>query len=144
MKKFFVFAIALVSSALVLTACNSNDPQHPIKGVKFVCDYDRGETPVREYFYFGNGDDFEWGWEIYADQARTQRTERQVDYGTYTLNEADHYIDLAYTGGFYETKDGKQDTGSSHKSERVFYELKGDTIKLTSENGYPIGTYWKK
>lgn len=112
--------------------------------MKFVCDYDRGETPVREYFYFGNGDDFEWGWEIYADQARTQRTERQVDYGTYTLNEADHYIDLAYTGGFYETKDGKQDTGSSHKSERVFYELKGDTIKLTSENGYPIGTYWKK
>ena len=144
MKKVLFFAIALVASALVLTACNSNDPQHPIKGVKFYCDMNRGETPVSEYFYFGLKDDFEWGMEIYEDQERTKKISAQVDYGTYTLNEADHYIDLAYTGGFYETKDGKQDTGSSHKSERVFYELKGDTIKLTSENGYPIGTYWKK
>ena len=68
MKK--VLLCALAALALAFTACESNDPQHPIKGVKFVCDYDRGETPVREYFY--------------------------------------------------------------------------DTIKLTSENGYPIGTYWKK
>ncbi len=49
MKK--VLFCVLAALALAFTACESNGPQHPIKGVKFVCDYDRGETPVREYFY---------------------------------------------------------------------------------------------
>jgi len=144
MRKVLFFAFALVASVLAFTACNGNDPQHPIKGVKFYCDMNRGETPVSEYFYFGLKDDFEWGWEIYEDQARTKKISAQGDYGTYVLNEEQQFIDLTFKGAFVEAQ-GQRTTSeqAAHKDGRWFYRMDGDTIFITAENGY-TQKFWKK
>lgn len=99
MRKLFFFAIALVAGVLVFTSCEKNDP-NAIKGIKFCCDLDRGLTPVREYLYFGEKDDFEWGMEVYEDQERTKMTSAFGDYGTYVLNEEQQHIDMTFTGSF--------------------------------------------
>ena len=99
MRKFLFFAIALVASAMVFTGCNKDkNDASAIKGIKFCCDLDRGQTPVREYLYFGYSDDFEWGMEIYEDQERTKMLSASGDYGTYVLNEEKQYIDMTFAG----------------------------------------------
>ena len=145
MKKFFIFAFALVASALVFTACNSNDPQHPIKGVKFVCDLNRGQTPVRQYLYFGYGDDFEWGWEIYEDQERTNMISASGDYGTYVLNEPEACIDMTFAGSFEITNGERTNHAgqAAHKDGRWFYRMDADTIYIIAPNG-TTDKYWKK
>lgn len=144
MKKILFFAIALVASAMVFTGCNKDkNDASAIKGIKFCCDLDRGQTPVREYLYFGNGDDFEWGMEIYEDQARTKMQSAFGDFGSYVLNEEKQYIDMTFTGDF-EVKDGQRTTHSnpSHKDGRWTYKFSGDTIYITAENG-TTSKYWK-
>lgn len=144
MKKFLFFAIALVASALVFTSCDKNDPKHPIKGVKFVCDYDRGGY-AREYLYFGNGADFEWGWEVYEDEARKTLISATGDYGTYVVNDEQQYIDMTFNGGF-EIVNGERVTHAGqavHNNGRWYYRMDGDTIFITAENGYTT-KYWKK
>lgn len=134
MKKFFVFAIALVASVLAFTACNSNDPQHPIKGYMFCCDND-SQSPykdyARHYFYFGNKDDFEYGWKVFSDEARTQLQGTDYESGTYNLY--DEYIDLNYTAGHYELMN---QTFQPH-SERVYYQYweERETIVFTFNKG---------
>jgi len=149
MRKFLFLAIALVACVLAFTSCNKKDNNDPessslIKGIKFCCDLDRGQTPVREYLYFGLQDDFEWGMEIYEDQARTKKLSASGDYGTYVLNEEKSYIDMTFTGAFYE-EDGEREEHegqAAHKDGRFTYKFNGDTIYITAENGY-TSKYWK-
>ena len=91
MRKYLFLAIALVAGVLAFTSCEKNDP-NAIKGIKFCCDIDRGITPTRQYLYFGEKDDFEWGWEIYEDQARTKKVSAHGDYGTYVLDEQQQHM----------------------------------------------------
>jgi hypothetical protein len=150
MRKYLFIALALVAGALAFTSCNKKDNNDPessslIKGIKFCCDLDRGQTPVREYLYFGLQDDFEWGMEIYEDQARTKKLSASGDYGTYVLNEEKSYIDMTFTGAFYE-EDGEREYHAgqaAHKDGRFTYKFNGDTIYITAENGY-TSKYWKK
>ena len=165
MRKLLFFAFALVASVLAFNACNDKDqnnpsnsqdtgqqgqdstavdPQNPIKNIKFYCDIDRGQTPTREFVYFGAQDDFEWGWEIYEDQERTKKLSASGDYGTYVLNVDSSFIDLTFKGA-WEEKDGQRNTHEgqqAHKDGRWTYKLDGDTIYLTAENGH-VDKYWK-
>ena len=150
MRKYLFIALALVAGALAFTSCNKKDNNDPesssmIKGIKFCCDLDRGQTPVREYLYFGLQDDFEWGMEIYEDQARTKKLSASGDYGTYVLNEEKSYIDMTFTGAFYEEDGEREDHPgqAAHKDGRFTYKFNGDTIYITAENGY-TSKYWKK
>ena len=152
MKKHLFFAFALVASVLAFTSCNKegkNEPETPassvIKGIKFCCDLDRGQTPVREYLYFGLQDDFEWGMEIYEDQERTKKLSASGDYGTYVLNEEKAYIDMTFKGAFQETQGQRTDHEgqASRKDGRWTYKFSGDTIYITAENGTTY-KYWKK
>ncbi len=142
MKKFLFLAIALVAGVLAFTSCEKNDP-NAIKGIKFCCDLDRGQTPVREYLYFGEKDDFEWGMEVYEDQERTKMTSAFGDYGTYVLNEEQH-IDMTFTGSFNvsEGQRTNHDGQASHKDGRWTYKFSGDTIYITAENG-ATSKYWR-
>ena len=157
MKKILLLTITLVASVLVFVACDkkdNNEPETPatetetpaslIKGVKFYCDIDRGQTPTRQYLYFGLKDDFEWGWEIYEDQARTKKTSAHGDYGTYVLNEKEAYIDMTFTGAFEEAQGQRVDHEgqAAHKDGRWTYKFEGDTIYITAENGN-TEKYWK-
>jgi len=150
MRKYLFIALALVAGALAFTSCNKKDNNDPessslIKGIKFCCDLDRGQTPVREYLYFGLQDDFEWGMEIYEDQARTKKLSASGDYGTYVLNEEKSYIDMTFIGAFYEEDGEREDYAgqAAHKDGRFTYKFNGDTIYITAENGY-TSKYWKK
>ena len=151
MKKTLFFAIALAASVLAFVACNKKDKNEPetetssqIKGVKFFCDYEQSGY-VREYIYFGLQDNIDWGWEIYEDEARTKLTSNTGSYGTYVLNEEQKYIDMKFKGS-YEEIDGQRITHEGHQAHRdghFTYELKGETIAITAENGYTI-IYWRK
>ncbi len=146
MRKFLFFAIALVASAMVFTGCNKDkNDASPIKGIKFCCDLDRGQTPVREYLYFGYSDDFEWGMEIYEDQERTKMLSASGDYGTYVLNEEKQYIDMTFKGSFDITNGERHNHEGhpAHKDGRWTYKFNGDTICITAENG-TTSKYWKK
>jgi hypothetical protein len=150
MRKYLFIAFALVAGVLAFTSCNKKDNNDPessslIKGIKFCCDLDRGQTPVREYLYFGLQDDFEWGMEIYEDQARTKKLSASGDYGTYVLNEEKSYIDMTFIGAFYEEDGEREDYAgqAAHKDGRFTYKFNGDTIYITAENGY-TSKYWKK
>ena len=151
MKKTLFLAIALVASVLAFVSCNKDDKNDPeassssIKNIKFCCDLDRGQTPVREYLYFGNANDFEWGMEIYEDQARTTMTRADGDYGTYVLNEEQQYIDMTFAGAF-EITNGQRQTRpgqQAHIDGRWTYQFSGDTIIVTAQNG-TSRKYWKK
>lgn len=144
MKKFLLFAIALVASVMAFTSCNKEDDPNAIKGIKFCCDLDRGQTPVREYLYFGYSDDFEWGMEIYEDQERTKMLSAHGDFGTYVLNEEKQYIDMTFAGSFEEANGQRitHEGQAAHKDGRWTYKLDGDTIYITAENG-TTDKYWK-
>jgi hypothetical protein len=143
MRKYLFLAIALVAGVLAFTSCEKNDP-NAIKGIKFCCDLDRGLTPVREYLYFGEKDDFEWGMEVYEDQERTKMTSAFGDYGTYVLNEEQQHIDMTFTGSFNvsEGQRTNHDGQASHKNGRWNYKFSGDTIYITAENG-TTSKYWR-
>jgi hypothetical protein len=143
MKKYLFLAIALVAGVLAFTSCEKNDP-NAIKGIKFCCDLDRGLTPVREYLYFGEKDDFEWGMEVYEDQERTKMTSAFGDYGTYVLNEEQQHIDMTFTGSFNvsEGQRTNHDGQAAHKDGRWTYKFSGDTIYITAENG-TTSKYWR-
>lgn len=151
MKKSLILAFALVASVLAFVACNKDDKNDPeassssIKNMKFICDLDRGQTPVREYLYFGNADDFEWGMEIYEDQARTKMTRADGDYGTYVLKEDSACIYMTFKGAFEITNGQRQNHPgqSAHRDGRWTYTFSGDTITITAANGYSE-KYWKK
>jgi hypothetical protein len=143
MRKVLFFALALVAGVLAFTSCEKNDP-NAIKGIKFCCDLDRGQTPVREYLYFGEKDDFEWGWEIYEDQARTKKVSAHGDYGTYVLDEQQQHIDMTFAGSFEEAQGQRvnHDGQAAHKNGRWNYRFDGDTIFITAENG-ATSKYWR-
>lgn len=153
MRKFLFLAVALVASVLAFVSCNKDDKNDPetttsssaIKNIKFICDLDRGQTPVREYLYFGNADDFEWGMEIYEDQARTKMTRADGDYGTYVLKEDSACIYMTFKGAFEITNGQRQNHPgqSAHRDGRWTYTFSGDTITITAANGYSE-KYWKK
>lgn len=153
MKKIIFFAFALVASVLTFVSCNKDDKNDPetttsssaIKNMKFICDLDRGLTPVREYLYFGMQDDFEWGMEIYEDSARTKMTSANGDYGTYILKEDSACIYMTFTGSFDITNGQRTNHPgqAAHMDGRWTYKFNGDTIYVTAKNGY-TQKYWKK
>ena len=65
--------------------------------------------------------------------------------GTYVLNEEKSYIDMTFTGAFYEEDGEREDHAgqAAHKDGRWIYRFNGDTIYITAENGH-TSKYWKK
>lgn len=165
MRKVLFFAFALVAGTLAFNSCNGKDQNNPsnsqdtekqgqdttavdpgnaLKNIKFYCDIDRGQTPTRQYLYFGLKDDFEWGWEIYEDQERTKKVSAHGDYGTYVLNVDSSFIDMTFAGSFEEAQGERvnHEGMAAHKDGRWTYKLDGDTIYITAQNGN-TEKYWK-
>ena len=165
MRKTLFFAFALAASVLAFNACNdkdqnnpsnsqdtekpandstAGDPQHPIKGVTFYYDHERGGH-VRKSLYFGLDNNFVSGRDTYEDEARTKKISEGGDYGTYVLNEDSSYIDMTFLGAFVVIDGQREDHPGqqAQKDGRWTYKLDGDTLTITAENGYSE-KYWKK
>ena len=138
MKKFFIFAFALVVSALTFTSCNGNNPNDPLVGTwAHVEDY--GDARSEQKVTFDGRDNFTYSdFKYMGDQVHYG----QITKGTYKID--GDMVDIHYTG-FSWTNDGEhmeEQTDFEPYDDHFKYAISGNT--LTIIRGDNTETYTKQ
>lgn len=138
MKKFFIFAIALVAGVLAFTSCNGNDASNPLVGTwKHI--EEKGDIRSEQKVTFEGNNNFSYSDYMYMSG--------QVHYGhifkgTYKINGDE--VNIHYTG-FSGTNDGvhmEEQTDFQPYDEWFKYSINGNTLTIT--RGDYTETYTKQ
>ena len=126
MKKFFIFAIALVASVLALTSCNGNNPNDPLVGTwQHIEDY--GDARSEQKVTFDGRDNFTYSdFKYMSDQVHYG----QIIKGSYKIDGdivTIHYAECSWTNDGQEYT--KQDDFSL-SDEQIKYSIEGNTLTV--------------